>query len=115
LEVDFKGMYTELLRYGFEYSIQEYNVSQIIQIHRISLNILPTFLYSSHPLNKYDPKKLMEIWESKLANKEKRHQEISLSLLSEFYDVNNEIDSKYQVLRDHIKRLQDSFNKFKNN
>lgn len=116
LEVDFKGMYTELLKYGFEYSIQEYNVSQIVQIHRISLNILPTFLYSSHPLNKYDPKKLMEIWESKLVSKEKRHQEITKSLLNEFYEINKDINSKYDILKDHITRVQKSYEKYgKNN
>lgn len=115
LKVDFKGVYTELLRLGFEYSIVEYNAIQIKLVHQINLELLPRFFYSSHPKNTYDPNKLMEIWTKKIETKEKRHQEITLSLLSEFYDVNGEIDSKYQVLRDHIKRLQDSFNKFKNN
>lgn len=115
LKVDFKGVYTELLKYGFEYSIVEYNAIQIKYVHQIHLDLLPRFLYSSHPKNKYDPKKLMEIWMSKLKNREKRHQEIILSMLNEFYDVSSEISDKYDVLLDHVKRLQDSYNKFKNN
>ena len=57
----------------------------------------------------------MEIWISKLKNREKRHQEVILSMLNEFYDVSSEISDKYDVLLDHVKRLQDSYNKFKNN
>jgi hypothetical protein len=114
LEVDFKGVYTELMRYGFEYTVVEYNAAQIQLVHRIHLELLPRFLYSSHPRNKYDPNKLYEIWMAKLRNREKRHQEMTLSILSEFYDVNNEISEKYDVLKGHIKRIQNSLNKFKN-
>ena len=114
LPVDFKGMYNELLKYGFEYSIVEYNVAQLKYVHRISLNLLPRFLYSSYPLNKYDPKKLSEIWRKKLETREKRHQEIIVSLLNEFYDINNDINSKYSQLEDHISRLQKSFMKYGN-
>jgi len=113
LEVDFTGIYTELLKYGFEYAIVEYNAIQISLVHKINLELLPRFLYSSHPKNKYDPKKLMEIWTAKLKTREKRHQEMTLSILSEFYDVTSEISDKYDVLIGHIQRLQDSFNKFK--
>ena len=47
LEVDFKGIYTELLKYGFEYSLVEYNAVQIKLVHKINLELLPRFLYSS--------------------------------------------------------------------
>lgn len=112
LEVDFKGMYSELLRYGFDYSIQEYNVSQIKLVHRISLDILPRFLYSSHPKNTYDPVKLMEIWQSKLDGKEQRHKEIVRSVLEDFYDVNKDISESYKELGDHISRLRKSYQKY---
>jgi len=112
IEVNFKGMYSELLRYGFEYAIQEYNVAQIKQIHRISLELLPRFLYSSHPKNTYDPKKLIEIWTTKLETKEKRHQEITKSLLDEFYEVNTDMTEKYDALKGHIDRLQASMEKY---
>lgn len=112
LEVNFKGMYTELLRLGFEYSIQEYNVSQIISVHKISLELLPRFLYSSYPKNKYDPNKLMEIWQTKMETKEQRHKEITLTLLNEFYEVNKEISDKYEALKPHIERVRNSFIKY---
>jgi hypothetical protein len=114
LKVDFKGVYTELMRYGFEYTVVEYNAAQIQLVHRIHLELLPRFLYSSHPKNKYDPNKLVEIWTAKLKNREKRHQEMTLAILSDFYDINNEISEKYDALKKHIQRVQNSLNKFKN-
>lgn len=112
IEVNFKGMYSELLRYGYEYAIQEYNTSQIRVAHRISLELLPRFLYSSYPKNKYDPNKLVEIWEAKLDSKEKRHQEIISSNIKDFYTMKEDILSKYQELGDHIKRVQKSYQKY---
>ena len=112
LEVDFKGMYTELLKYGFEYSIQEYNVAQIKLVHRISLELLPRFLNSSHPKNTYDPVKLMEIWETKLSTKEQRHKEIISSVLKDFYYVNKDISEGYKELGNHISRLRKSYQKY---
>jgi len=112
IEVNFKGMYSELLKYGFEYAIQEYNVAQIKIVHKISLELLPRFLYSSHPKNTYDPKKLLEIWETKLETKEQRHKEIITSVLKDFYEVRDEINEKYDALRGHIERLRDSYEKY---
>ena len=112
LKVNYEGMYSTLLRYGFEYSLVEYNAAQIKYSHRINLKILPRFLYSSHPKNIYDPKKLLEIWTKKLETREQRHQEMIVTVLNEFYDVDNEISEKYSVLEDHIKRLQKSMLKY---
>jgi len=112
LAVNFKGIYEALIRYGFEYAIVEYNVAQIVQIHRINLEYLPRFLYSSHPRNTYDPRKLMEIWTKKLETKQKRHQEMTKTMLADFYDISGEISEKYDVLTDHISRLQRNFEKY---
>jgi len=114
LKVDFKGAYVELLRHGFEYSMVEYNLSQIKIAHNIGLELLPRFLYSSYPKNKYDPNKLMEIWTSKIKTREKRHQEITLSVLSDFYKIGSKIDQKYESLSGHIERIRKSFIKFGN-
>ena len=34
------------------------------------------------------------------------------SALNDFYDVNSEISDKYNVMKDHIKRLQTSLTKY---
>lgn len=112
LKVNYKGMYEQLLRTGFEYSLMEFNAAQIVLVHRVSLELIPRFLYSQHPINIYDPKKLVQIWQAKLDGREQRHKEIVSSIISDFYDVNNEISEKYDVMRDHIKRLQTSLNKY---
>lgn len=112
LKVDLQGIYDELRKLAFEYSIMEYDASRIKLVHKVSLSLLPRFLYHQHPQNKYDPKKLLEIWESKLKTREERHQEMTLSLINEFFDVNSEISDKYNVLKNHIQRLQNNIKKY---
>lgn len=118
IPVNFKGLYNEVRKYGFEYSIVEYNSINLKLVHRINLtdgknkdkseNILPRFLYSAHPANKYDPSKLYQIWSTKIKTRDKRHQEIALSSLDEFLDVKNEISEKFEILKGHIQRLRDN-------
>lgn len=112
LKVDYEGVYNELRKYGFEYAITEFNLAQVKLVHRISLEVLPRFLYSQHPQNKYDPNKLIQIWGAKIDDRDKRHKEIMLSALSDFYDSKKEISSKYDVLKEHIQRLQKSIEKY---
>ena len=112
LAVDYKGMYDELRRLGFEYAINEFNMSQIKSVHKISMDMVPRFLYSQHPRNKYDPNALMGIWEAKIDERDERHKEIVSSIISDFYQIDNDISEKYVVLNDHINRLQKSLKKY---
>lgn len=112
LNVDMKGTYNELLRYGFEYSIMEYNIDQLVLVHRISMQQVPRFLYSGHPINKYDPVKLYDIWKVKIKTKYERDQEMSQALISDFYQISDDINENYVVLKKHIQRLQNSFSKY---
>ena len=112
LKVDYEGMYKELIKYGFEYSLVEYNVAQIIIVHKIEMELVPRFILSAHPKNKYDPAKLNDIWQAKLKDKDKRNQEIMNSTISDFYNVNGEIKEQYVVLKDHIKRIQSNLAKY---
>jgi len=112
LNVDLTGTYNELFKYSFEYSIMEYNTSQINFAHRINMKKVPTFLYSGHPINKYDPNKLYDIWKVKIKTKYQRDQEMSQVLIKDFYKMSDDIGDNYQVLKNHIQRLQNSFNKY---
>ena len=73
---------------------------------------IPTFLYSGHPINKYDPRKLLDIWKVKLKTKEQRDQEMSQALIEDFYNISDDINDNYNVLRKHIQRLQNSYLKY---
>lgn len=112
LKVKYDAMYKELKKYAFQYSIMEYNLAQVKFVHKIELDMLPRFLYSQHPMAKYDPKKLMEIWNKKVVEQDKRDKEMMNSSIDEFYDVNKEIDGKYDLLKKHIERLQKSAKKY---
>jgi hypothetical protein len=114
LKVNYKGIYQELLKVGFEYSIVEYDVRLLKLIHRIDMNMLPRFLISQHPKNKYDPKALINIWKVKLKDKDKRNREIMNSTLDEFYDFRGDISEKYDVLEKHIQRIQANQKKYGN-
>lgn len=112
LKVSYEGMYRELLKYGFEYAIVEYNMAQVKAVHKISMDIIPRFLYSQHPINKYDPKKLYEIWEAKIGDQEERHKEMSKSLIDDFYNASDDILDNYKLLKNHILRIQKSLDKY---
>ena len=112
LKVDYVGMYKELVKFGFEYALMEYNVIQIKKVHKIHMEILPRFFFSQHPKATYDPKKLMDIWHKKLETKSARNQEMMKSMIDEFYDINNEISEKYKVMKGHIERIQKSLKKY---
>jgi hypothetical protein len=106
LKVNFQGMYSELTRYKFEYSVMEFDALRIAIVHRIDMNSVYRFLYSQHPKNKYDPQKLIQIWKSKESTRNERHNEMMTAQLSDFFDVESEISDKYDALSDHIKRLR---------
>jgi hypothetical protein len=112
LKVELKTTYNELLRYGFEYAIMEYNSAQIVLSHRINMLSVPRFLYAGHPINKYDPKKLYDIWRVKIDTKYQRDKEMSKSLISDFYQISDDINENYKVLKNHIQRLQTSLTKY---
>ena len=112
LKVTYEGMYDELKKIGFEYALMEFNSTQIVATHRIRLDAIPRFLYSQHPKNVYDPKKLIQIWQAKIETKDQRHKELMMSSIDEFYDINKEISEKYSVLNDHVKRIKKSFTKY---
>jgi len=112
LKVTYEGMYRELLKYGFEYAIVEYNMAQVKAVHKISMSMVPRFLYSQHPINKYDPKKLYEIWEAKIGEQGERHKEMSKSLIDDFFTASDDILDNYKVLKNHILRIQKSLDKY---
>lgn len=112
LKVDYKGVYDELRRLGFEYAMIEFDALRVKLVHKIHLDLLPRFLYSQHPKNVYDPKKLIQIWDAKIANRDQRHKEMMLASIDEFFDINNEISEKYSVLRDHVTRIRRNINKY---
>jgi hypothetical protein len=112
LKVDYTETYRKLLRIGFEYAIMEYNVGQLVLCHRINMNKVPTYLYSGHPINKYDPNKLYDIWKAKIKNKQERDKEMSLALINDFFNISDDIKENYDVLKKHIQRLQNSLTKY---
>jgi hypothetical protein len=112
LVVNYDGVYRELLKYGFEYAIVEYNFAQIQYVHKISMNLVPRFLYSQHPINKYDPNKLYSIWSAKIDDKAERHREMSSALIKDFYTASDDILDNYTLLKNHIARIQKSIDKY---
>jgi hypothetical protein len=112
LKVDYEGMYSELKKYGFEYALMEFNLIQVNFAHKISIDMVPRFLHAQHPINKYDPNKLMEIWTAKLETRDERHKEIMAATINDFYDMTSDISDKYNVLNGHINRIQKSLEKY---
>jgi hypothetical protein len=115
LKIKYPIVYRELRKINFEWSMMEFNVAQINMAHKISLQMLPRFLYHQHPKVKYDPKKLIQIWKAKLATQEKRDKEMASARLDDFYDLEKDITGKYTELNEHINRLRKSYEKYGRN
>ena len=112
LKAKYENVYRELKKYRFEWSIMEFNAAQIVGAHRISMSMLPRFIWSGHPKAKYDPGKLIQIWKKKYGEQQERDKEMMKASLDEFYDTKNEINQKYDILKGHIGRLQKSARKY---
>ena len=112
LQVNYQGVYNELRKYGYEYTIVEYNMKLIQSVHKIEMNLVPRFLYSGFPSNKYDPNKLYSIWKVKLKDRDKRHQEMLKLTMDDLMNLGDDVTSNYDVLQSHIDRLQRNMNKF---
>jgi hypothetical protein len=106
LKVSFQGVYKELMKWGFEYAIVEYSVHQIVLAHKINMSVVPRFLYSSYPKNKYDPEKLYKIWEAKIGGRVERDAEMNQLLMRDFTKASEEINENFKLLKDHIFRVQ---------
>lgn len=112
LKTKYEIVYKELKKFGFQWSIMEYNVAQVQRVHRIAFDTLPKFLYSGHPKAKYDPTKLLQIWKKKFSEQDKRDQEMMKVDISDFYDMSSEISEKYDMLKNHAQRVQRSAKKY---
>ena len=108
LKVDFKGVYDELMKYGFEYALMEFVLNNVLLTHKINMNSVPRFLYSGHPLNKYDPKKLGEIQMAKKKDRSKRHQEMAKLMMTDLIEINEEISETFDVLKNHVQRIRNN-------
>lgn len=112
LRAKYDAVYRELKKYRFEWSMMEFNTKQIVQAHKISMVMLPRFIWSGHPLAKYDPAKLTQIWKKKYNEQAAREQEMMKASIQDFYDAKKEIGQKYDVLKGHIGRVQKSNKKY---
>lgn len=112
LRVDLKGVYDELREIGFEYALMEFILNNVVFSHKIHMESVPRFLFSGHPLNKYDPKKLYDIQVAKSKDRNKRHEEMNKLMMSDFIEIDSEISDSFDVLKDHIKRVRDNIKKF---
>lgn len=112
IKVKYEPMYNELKRLRLEYSLIEYNAVQIVKAHRIHFSVLPEFLYSQHPKNKYDPIKLIQIWKKKAETSHERDSEMSQLTIDDLYDFNKDFTTKFNLLEGHIKRIRNSVEKY---
>lgn len=112
LNITFEATYKELFRVGYEYSLMEFNSKRLKRIYEIPIGLLPEFLYSGWPANKYDPKKLHDIWKKKIETKEARHIAMMKINADEYFKAFDDMEKDFGQLNEHIKRLQRNEKKF---
>lgn len=102
----------ELKKLRLEYSIQPYNASQIVTCHRIMMEDLPRFLYSAHPKNKYDPKRLIQLWKTKAKTSDQRDDEMMRLTTEDLYNFDKDFTKKFDTLTSHVERFRKSIEKY---
>lgn len=112
IKVKHEIIYRELKKLRLEYSIQPYNASQIVTCHRIMMEDLPRFLYSAHPKNKYDPKRLIQLWKTKAKNSDQRDDEMMKLTTEDLYNFDKDFLQKFDTLSTHIERFRKSIEKW---
>ena len=112
INVKFGPMYDELKKFRLEYSLIEYNTIQIKRAHRIHFSVLGSFLYSQHPKNIYDPKKLLQIMKKKSETSSERDSDMSKLTLEDLYNFDKDFTQKFSSLEGHIKRIRTSVEKY---
>jgi hypothetical protein len=112
LVVDYPGIYNKLLSIGFEYSIVEYNMAQVMFSHRISNDLVPRFLYSQHPINIYDPKKLYQIMLAKIGDQKLRDEQIRKLAVDQLYKEVSQEGFDLDQLAGRFERIQRNLRKF---
>jgi len=111
LVVDMKAVYNELMKLKLEYAIVEYVLHNVKLAHNINMEMVPKFLFSGHPKNKYDPQVFYKIQSAKEPDRLRRHDEMSKLLLSDLIEIDTEIAEKFDVLKKHIQRVRNNIKK----
>ena len=112
LKANFDKVEKELLKFNYNFSIKMYNVDQIVQAYKISLSILPRFLYSGHIDAKYDPGKLKQIWQSQIKVAELREKEMMSATMDDYTDLTKDISNKFDALKNDVMTFRNSLRKY---
>lgn len=112
LKTQFDKVARELLKFKYNFAIKMYSVDQIVKVYRISLNILPRFLYSGHKYAKYDPGKLKQIWQSQSSVADVREKEMMSATMDDYTDLTKDISGKFDVLKNDVMTFRNSLRKY---
>jgi hypothetical protein len=103
--INYKRMWNELIKFGFEYAIREIRVELINDIFIISSDYVDYMTtLNTQILTGVDEAKLNEIWITKLKNEpfEDRVEELK-TIKNNYYEIINELQEKFKNLDNKLK------------
>lgn len=102
--ISYKSMYSELLQYGFEYSIREMRLELFHEIYGVSSDDVHKLItINTQAITGVDEAKLNDIWIAKLKNEsfENRVEEI-LTIKNNYDKIIEELAEKFKDLNDKL-------------
>lgn len=107
--INFANIYKLLYNIGFEWSIRQFDAKKIHKVFEVSTNVIDKFLtMNTQKMTGVDEGKLMDIWQKKILEQEKRHTKILKEILEDFKEMDAELSKTYETLDTRNNNLQQS-------
>ena len=98
--ISYSRVFSDLLRYGFDYSIREFRVELIEEVYGISTNHLPELIsLDTQIITGVDEAKLNDIWIAKLKNEGLQDR------MDELYNIKNNYEELIKELKEKFRFL----------
>lgn len=108
-DINFINIYTMLKNLGFEWAIRKFDIRLINKTFVVSTDILDKYItMSTAKITGVDDSKLIQIWQKKITEQDKRQQKLINELLNNYKTMQNDLDTQYKTLHDKNDNLQKS-------
>lgn len=107
--INFEVIYKTLLSTGFEYSIREFDITEINTAYLVATQYIPYFIiFDTQPFTGVDEGKLVEIWQVKIKEQTERHKEIMSKLQKNYNEMEEMFKEEFKSIKEQRENMEKS-------